>query len=36
MTETVNMEKVIPVLYMGSEQYLSIGQANVRTLKRDI
>ncbi|MDD4923661.1 MAG: flavin reductase family protein [Dehalococcoidales bacterium] len=33
---TVNMEKVIPVLYMGSEQYLNIEQANVRTLKRDI
>jgi flavin reductase (DIM6/NTAB) family NADH-FMN oxidoreductase RutF len=33
---TVNMEKVIPVLYMGGEQYLSLEKANVRTLKRDI
>jgi flavin reductase (DIM6/NTAB) family NADH-FMN oxidoreductase RutF len=33
---TLNLEKTLPVLYMGCEQYLNIQQANVRTLKRDV
>jgi flavin reductase (DIM6/NTAB) family NADH-FMN oxidoreductase RutF len=33
---TVNLEKVFPVLYMGSEQYISVEKANVHTLRRDV
>jgi len=31
-----SLEKVFPVLYMGSEQYLNIEKAGVRMLKRDV
>jgi flavin reductase (DIM6/NTAB) family NADH-FMN oxidoreductase RutF len=33
---TLNMEKVVPVLYMGNEQYLSIVKTNIRTIRRDV
>ena len=33
---TLNMEKVNPVLYLGSEQYLNIKQAGIHTLKREV
>jgi flavin reductase (DIM6/NTAB) family NADH-FMN oxidoreductase RutF len=33
---TLNLEKVSPVLYMGSEQYLGVSGCKVRTLNREL
>ena len=33
---TLNLEKTLPVLYMGSERYMTIGQVDTRTLKREV
>jgi flavin reductase (DIM6/NTAB) family NADH-FMN oxidoreductase RutF len=33
---TLNQEKVSPVLYMGSEQYLGVAGCKVRTLNREL
>lgn len=34
--ETLNIEKVSPVLYLGSDQYLNISECTVRTLDRKV
>ncbi len=33
---TVNLEKVLPVLYLGSERYLVMQQVDTRILKREV
>jgi flavin reductase (DIM6/NTAB) family NADH-FMN oxidoreductase RutF len=34
--ETINLEKVSPVLYMGNEQYLNVADCRIRTVDRKL